>query len=118
MATVLFILSSVLFIVTFGVHLLIKTSNPLLHPMYIRHPFLSIVPAISAFILSTIALIHVINIHWSLVFLVNIAVVFLIGPWLTKGFLVRFVSGNGLGKDLVTAFVLAIVFYAIGFIIK
>lgn len=79
---------------------------------------MSAIPWISGFILPVIVWTQITDYNWFALFIVNFAVVWLIGPWLTKGFLVRFASGEGLGKDMFTAFVAGIVVLIIGLFIK
>jgi len=118
MATFLLILSSVLFIATFGIHSTIKTSQSFDQPMYVNNPLLTAIPWISGFILSFVALNSLLDIHWILVFIGNAIVVFILGPFLTRQFLVRFASGDGLGKDMVISFIGGLISFIIGLIIQ
>jgi hypothetical protein len=116
LSTVLLVIAAVLFIVTFGIHSFILASSPIDRPMYTRHPVISLIPAISGFILSTICWVFVLGWHWLLVFFSNIVLVFLIGPWLTKAILVRFSGGKGLGNDMLYVFLGGLVAFIIGLV--
>lgn len=117
MSTVLLVISAILLISTFGIHMVIK-SDIIGQPMYLSNPFLSAIPWISAFVLAVIAWANVIEWHWLLLFIINLVVVFALGPAITKGFLVRFASGKGLGRDMFTSFVLGVILLIVGLVIK
>jgi hypothetical protein len=50
MSTILLIISAILFIATFGIHMMINSGNKLDKPMYTREPILSTIPWISGFV--------------------------------------------------------------------
>ncbi len=119
MSTTLLIIGAISFIITFGIHAIIKTeSNFFDEPLYLSSPILSSIPWISGFILPVIAWSYVINIHWVALFFINLAVVYVLGPWLTRGFIARFASEEGLGKDVVISFVIGLITLVIGLILK
>jgi len=117
MATVLLILASLLFIVTFGIHATIMAGDPLERPAYTSHPIFGNIPAITAFILPVIAWSMVLDLHWVWIFILNLFFGFLFSRWLTKGFIVRFASGKGLGNDMLVAFIAGLIAFTIGTII-
>lgn len=109
MQTVLLIISAVLFISTFGIYSIIINGSEFDKPIYTGNPLISALPWISGFILPVFIWIKITEFNWIALFFVNLAVVLFIGPWLTKGFLVRFASGKGFGKDMLTAFIAGII---------
>ena len=118
MATFLLIISAILFIVTFGIHMMIDNGNQLDKPMYTKDPLMSAIPWISGFILPVIPFSIITDFHWLTIFIVNLAVVFLVGPALTKGIIVRFATGKGLGRDMFQSFIGGIIALVIGLIAK
>lgn len=118
MATFFLIISAILFIATFGIHMFISNGDPLNKPMYTRDPIMSVIPWISGVILPVIPLTLVFEIHWLAMFFINLAVVFILGPTLTKGLLVRFASGKGIGQDMVYSFIGALISLIIGLIAR
>ena len=63
---------------------------------------------ISGFILSVIPECLIFNITWYWMFLINIVGVYILGPIITKFFLVRMASGKGLGMDAFIALIIGI----------
>lgn len=118
MANFFLIVSAILFIATFGIHMFINSGNSFDKPMYTRDPALSAIPWISGFILPVIPFALVIDLHWVAIFFINLVVVYLIGPVLTKGLLVRFASGKGMGHDMLYSFVGGIITLVIGLIAR
>jgi hypothetical protein len=118
MGTVILIISAVLFISTFGIHSFISNGNEFDKPMYTSNPLMSSIPWISGFIIPVVIWSQITELHWIALFFINLAVVWILGPMLTKGFLVRFASGKGLGKDMFTAFIAGIVTLIIGLLVK
>lgn len=114
MAAALLILASLLFIVTFGIHATIMAGDPLERPAYTTHPIFGYIPAISAFIIPVFAWSMVIDLHWIWILILNFIFAFIFSRWLTKGFIVRFASGKGLGSDMITAFIAGLIAFAIG----
>lgn len=117
MTTVLLVIGAVLLISTFGIHATISNGSEIDKPMYTSNPLISVIPWISGFVLPVIAWANITELHWIALFFINFVVVWILGPWLTKGFLVRFASGKGLGKDMLTAFIAGIITLVIGLII-
>ena len=119
MAIVILIISAILFTSTFGIHSAILNGVEFgRKPMYLDNPFMSVIPWISGFIFPVIIWTQITDYNWIALFIVNFAAVFLVGPWLTRGFLARFASGKGLGQDMFTAFVAGIVALIIGLLVK
>ena len=118
MSTLLLIVSAILFIATFGIHIMINMGNPLDRPAYTTDCIMSSIPLISGFILPVIPLAIVSGFHWLAVFFINLFVSLILGPMLTRAFLVRFASGKGLGKDMMYSFIIGVVTLVIGLIFK
>ncbi len=116
MATVFLIISAILFIATFGIHMMINSGDEFDKPMYTRDPIMSAIPWVSGFILPVIPFTLVFEFHWLVTFFINLVVVYILGPILTKGLLTRFASGKGLGQDMVYAFFGGIIMLIIGLI--
>ena len=117
MATILLIISAVLFISTFGIHSTILNDDKFDKPLYANDSIMSSIPWISGFIMPVFIWANIFHVHWIALFFINFAFVWILGPWLTRGFLVRFASGKGLGKDMLTAFVAGIISLIIGLIL-
>lgn len=118
MATIILIISGVLFISTFGIHSTIKSGNEIDKPVYLRDPLMSSIPWGAGFIMPIFSWSNAFDYNWIGLFFINFAIVYIFGPWLTKGFLVRFASGKDPGKDMVTAFVAGIISLVIGVFLK
>jgi len=118
MSTFLLILSSILFIATFGIHSIIKTSSSFDQPMYVNNPLVAVIPWISGFVFSFISLYLLLDKSWILIFIGNALIVYILGPLLTRQFLIRFASGDGLGKDMVISFIVGLIAFVIGIIIR
>lgn len=118
MATFFLIISAILFIATFGIHIMINSDDQWDKPMYTRDPIMSAIPWISGFILPVIPFTLVFEFHWLAMFFINLAVVYILGPILTRGLLVRFASGKGLGPDMVYSFIGGIISLIIGLIAR
>tara|TARA_B110001469_G_C9587113_1_gene291284 strand:+ start:522 stop:878 length:357 start_codon:yes stop_codon:yes gene_type:complete len=118
MGIAILIVSAVLFISTFGIHSFISNGHEFDKPVYTSNPLMSSIPWISGFIIPVVIWTQITDFHWIALFFINLAVVWILGPMLTKGFLVRFASGKGLGKDMLTAFVAGIVSLIIGLLVK
>lgn len=117
METFLLIVSAVLFIVTFGIHMLIMSEDLFDRPLYTQNSILSSIPWISGTILPVIPLTIIFHCHWIAIFVVNLALLYLLGPTLTKGFLVRF-STSLLGKDMLYSLIGGIVSLTIALLIR
>lgn len=118
MATFFLIISAILFIATFGIHIMINSGDQFDKPMYTKDPVMSAIPWVSGFILPVIPFTIVFEYHWLAIFFINLAVVYILGPMLTKGILVRFASGKGLGHDMLYSFIGGIVTLIIGLIAR
>ena len=117
-STICYIISIICFITTFGCHATLKNGNPTDYPGYMLSPLLSSIPYISGFILAVIPECFVIDIAWYWMFLINIFIVIILGPIITKFYLVRMVSGKGLGVDAFISLLIAIVFLTLGIIFQ
>ena len=107
-STICCIISIVCFISTFGCHETIKAGDPLDYPAYLSHPLLCAIPYVSGFVLAVIPECMIFEIEWYWMFLINIAIVFISAPTITKIYLVRMASGRGLGRDGAYAFIIAL----------
>jgi len=118
MGVFILVISAVLFISAFGIHMIISKSDEYDKPPYADNIVLSSLPWISGFIIPVFIWSQITEIHWVALFFINAAVVYVLGPWLTRGYIVRLASGKGFGKDMLTAFLAGIVTLVIGFLIK
>jgi hypothetical protein len=118
MANFFLIVSASLFIVTFGIHMTLDSGDQFDKPMYTRDPIMSAIPWVSGLILPVIPFTIVFEYHWIAIFFINLAVVYILGPMLTKGLLVRFSSGKGLGHDMLYSFIGGIIALIIGIIAR
>ncbi len=96
----------------------LKNGGPLSYVGYLSSPLLSSIPWISGFILSVIPECLIFNITWYWMFLINIVGVYILGPIITKFFLVRMTSGKGLGMDAFIALIIGIVALIVGLIFR
>ena len=111
-----FILAILMFIITFGIHSIILNSNNRDKPQYLSTP-LALIPLISGFVLPVIPLSIILNYNWFLLFLINAVVAYIIGPLVTKLYLVR-LSTSMLGKDMLYALCLGIASFIIALLIS
>ena len=118
MGAVLLIISAILFISTYGIHAIITNREKFDQPLYVHNQLMTSIPWVSGFILPVIPFSTVFEANWVAIFFINLAVVWLLGPMLTKAFLVRFASGKGLGKDMQTSFIAGIVVLIIGLLVN
>jgi len=118
MSTVFLILSGLLFIVAFGFDVAIESKDPIDQPMYQRNPVLWVLPKISGFILPIIPWYILTSFNILLLALANIGLVLLLGPVITRGYQKRFASGRGFGKDMLNAFIAALVLLILGWILS
>ena len=118
MATFFLIMSAILFIATFCIHFTVNSGGQFDKPMYTSHPIMSVIPLVSGFILPVIPFTIVLEYHWLAVFFINLVVVFIIAPMLTKGLLVRFASMKGLGYYMLYSFIGGIITLIIGLITR
>jgi hypothetical protein len=118
MATFFLIISAILFIATFGIHMVINSGDQFDKPMYTRVPIMAAIPWVSGFILPVIPFVLLFKYHWLAIFFINLVLVYILGPMLTKGLLVRFASGKGFGYDMIYSFVGGIIALIIGLIAR
>lgn len=112
LSTILLCLSALCFIAVFGIHIYIINSDDFYG--YTSSPLLKSVPWLSAHVLAVIPECLAFEVYWIWMFLVNLAVVYTVGPVFTRFFLKRFASGKGLGIDMFTAFIVGMVALIIG----
>ena len=110
------VVSAILFISTFGIHIFITNQKD--GNLYLLNPILTSIPWISGFVLPVIPFSIVFKFSWVAVFFINGFLVWLIGPWLTRKYLDWFLSGKGLGVDMVNTFKGGVIFLIIGLLIK
>lgn len=85
--------------------MMISSQASYARPLYTGNLYWTSIPWVSGFILPVIPFTIVFEYHWLIIFLINIFVVFALGPILTRQLLIRFASGKGLGKDMLRSFV-------------
>lgn len=117
MDTILLIISSICFISAYGTHMFAK-NNCGDWCGYMAVPWMTAIPWISGFILAVIPEAILFNIFWLWAFLLNIVLVFIIGPFVTKFLLRRVASGKGAGFDILVLIALGIISLIIGLILK
>lgn len=119
MSTVLLVLSTICFISAYGTHIFAKNSSDCGDWCgYMAVPWMSAIPWISGFILAVIPETLLFNIYWLWMFLINLVIVFILGPTLTTLFLRAFKSGKGAGLDIIISIIIGIITLLIGAIIK
>lgn len=117
METCFLIISALLFVLTFGIYMILNSGSPVDKPKYTRGPLMSAIPWICGFVLPVIPFTLVFDYHWVIIFFLNLVFVFMLGPKLTEGFLVRFASGKGFGRDMLYSFIGGVVTLVIGLIV-
>lgn len=116
MSTFLFVISAICFIAAFGVHMRGTNSAGGWCP-YMEVPWMSAIPWISGFVLAVIPETFLFDISWWWLFLINILVVTILGPFLTDFVMRRIASGKGAGVDVIISMSIAVVTMAIGIIL-
>jgi hypothetical protein len=86
-------------------------------PSYTNNPILSMIPWISGFVMPVLPFYLLFHQNWFATFIINIPIVYYLGPVLTKWILVRFASGKGAEIDMFNSFFYGIVTLLIGFFI-
>jgi hypothetical protein len=114
MSAFLLVVSALLFISTFGIHMMVISGDKFDRPMYTYNPLLNSIPWISGFILPVIALSIAFEFNWFAIFIINMAIAYILGPFIMRAFLIRFSSGQSLGKDMVYSFTAGFVALLIG----
>jgi hypothetical protein len=112
------VIAYLLFISTFGIHILILNSDKWEQPPYTDHPILSLIPWISGYVFSVVPIVMTFHLNWIAVFFINILVTKYLGAYITHGYLKRFASGKGLAKDLISSFFSAFIILIILTILK
>lgn len=114
LSTILLCLSALCFIAVFGIHIHIINSDDFYG--YTSSPLLKSIPWLSAHVLAVIPECLAFEVQWIWMFLINLAVVYLLGPVFTRFYIRRFARGKWLGVDMFTALVIATVTLIIGYI--
>ena len=96
----------------------LKNGDPLSYAGYLSSPLLSSIPWISGLILAVIPECLIFNVTWYWMFLINIAGIYILGPIITKFFLVRMASGKGLGMDAFITLIIGIITLILGLIFR
>ena len=117
-STICLIISIICFISVYGCHMTLKNGDPLSYAGYLSSPLLSSIPWISGFILAVIPECLIFNVTWYWMFLINIVGIYILGPIITKFFLVRMASGKGLGMDAFIALIIGIITLILGLIFR
>lgn len=117
MSTFCFIISAMCFISAFGVHIQGSNRADGWCP-YMDIPWMSAIPWISGFLLAVIPESHLFDIHWGWMFLINIPVVYIVGPIFTGIVMRRIASGNGTGYDVIISIIIASITLIIGTLIQ
>lgn len=97
---------------------LLNDDDPLSYAGYLSSPLLSSIPWISGFILAVIPECLIFNVTWYWMFVINIAGSYILGPIITKFYLVRMASDKGLGVDAFTALIIGIITLILGLIFR
>lgn len=116
LSTILLCLSALCFIAVFGIHIYIINSGDFYG--YTRSLLLRNIPYLSGFVLAVIPECLAFDVYWIWMFLINIVVVYLLGPTFTRFYIRRFAIGKGLGVDMFTALVIAIVTLIVGYVLQ
>lgn len=116
LSSIILCVSALCFIAVFGIHIYAANNNEFYS--YTRSLLWKIIPWLSGFVLAVIPECMAFDIFWLWMFLINLVIVFLLGPLFTRFFLREFASGKGPGTDIITALVIAIVTLIIGGITK
>jgi hypothetical protein len=102
----LLVVSVICFISAYGTHMFAK-NNPMSWCGYMDVPFMAAIPWISGFLLAVIPEVILFNsINWVWILLGNAVIVFILGPVISRFFLVRFASGKGAGYDIMIALII------------
>lgn len=117
METCFLIVSALLFVLTFGIYMIVNSGNQFEKPKYTRGLLVSAIPWVCGFILPVIPFTLVFEYHWTAVFFINLIFVFVLGLKLTEMFLLNFASGGGFGKQMLYSFIGGIVTLIIGLIV-
>ncbi len=114
MSVAFLILSAILFWATFGIHSNLIITERYNQKLVLSKVLLKIFSICSSFILPVISLKFVLNIHWVFVFIICLAIVWLIGPIITK----VFINGSGMRNRLdylmLYTFIVGLIFLFIG----
>lgn len=110
-------ISAISFIAAFGIHIQASHSSDGWCG-YMAIPWMSAIPWISGFVLAVIPQSLLFNISWWWLFLINIPVVYILGPLFTGFILRRIASGKGAGIDVITSLCIAVITLVIGIILR
>ena len=122
----IFILSALCFISAFGMWL--EWTGKM--RIYLKDPypnFMTLVAVIDGLVLAVVSECFVIGLRWFWVFLINLAILWWLSPWLSHQFLIRFMSphfrvdpGEPLGDSIecVKATIAGIILFIVGLIVR
>ena len=117
MNAILMVVSAISFISAFGIHMFAKNEARYDFSSwcgYMDVPWMSAIPWVSGFVLAVIPEALLFKLFWVWMFLINLVVVFVLGPLLARMFLKRFATGKSAGYDIIVAMVLGTVALVIG----
>ena len=125
--TICLTISAICFISSYGCHMILykmyesyidNGSDLWLDlPGYLENPFLCNIPIISGLILAVIPECFLFNLSWYWVTILNIVVIFILGPLITKLYLFLMASKKGLGYDVLNSLLIGIISFILGIII-
>jgi hypothetical protein len=118
MSAILLVIAAILFITTFGIYSVAHNTQIARFGKSTIKSTVIIFALISGFVLPVIPFTIIFKINFIWVFLINIPVVWIIGPIITKVIWERFASGKGLGQDMLYSFIAGIIALIIGIVIK
>ena len=125
--TICLTISAICFISSYGCHMILykmyesyidNGSDLWLDlPGYLENPFLCNIPIISGLILAVIPECFLFNLSWYWVTILNIVVIFILGPLITKLYLFLMASKKGPGYDVLNSLLIGIISFILGIII-
>ena len=116
-STILIFIGAILLIVTFDIFINLKVREQLDNIWSSENRLFNILPWISGLILPVIAWTTITAMNWISLFFINLIVVWFLGKWFSKQFLVRFASGKGPINDMKIAFKYGLIIMIIGHVI-
>lgn len=111
------VISAMCFIAAFGVHIQASNSSDGWCG-YMEIPWMSAIPWICGFLLAVIPESLLFNLSWWWLFLINIPIVYILGPLFTGIIMRRIASGKGAGVDIITSICIALITLIIGILLK
>ncbi len=114
----LLITSVLLFISTFGIYSIMHNTEVARFGSSTIGTSTMINAFVSGFILPIFPLIKIFDMNYILLFFINIPVVLILSPLITKGIILRFASGDELSRDMYRALIAGIISMVIGLSIE